>query len=650
MAAQRKIGVTTPLGAEQLTIRSATIVERLGQPFEMNVELLSANENLDLDSVLGKEICVSVGLDDGSARYFHALIVGFSQEEGVRNYASYRIEAAPWLWFLGRTADCRIFQHKSAPDIIKEIFREHGFTDFKDSLTKNYRTRDYCVQYRESDLNFVQRLMEEEGIYYYFTHAENSHTLVMVDACSGHQCAAGYETIEYFPPSENVSREADHVSRWHVTRSVQSGKYVVTDYDFTKPRASLKTQYAIPRKFPKSDYEVFDYPGRYSLTSDGDHYVRTRLESLQAQHEGMRAESNARQQSCGVLFSLKGFPRKDQNKQYLVTRATHSIHAGNYESGTEAADDYTCHFDVIDAKEPYRLPLAATKPTVLGPQTATIVGPAGEEIYTDKYGRVKVQFHWDRYGERNENSSCWVRVSQIWAGKNFGWMSVPRIGQEVVVDFLEGDPDQPLITGRVYNQDNMPPFELPANKTQSGIRTRSSKGGTGEHCNEIRFEDKKGDEQIFIHAEKNQDIEVENDETHTVGHDQTIHIQHDRKERVDNNESVSVGGFSTETVEKAKAETIHLAKALTIGAAYQVSVGAGMNTTVALAQGEEVGLSKNVIVGKKFFIKAGDELEIVVGKSSLVMKSDGTILINGSQFDFSASGPVQINGKDVDIN
>ncbi len=231
MAADRKIGVTTPLGSDTLIIRTAKITEELGKPFTMSVSLISTDENLDLDSVLGKDICVSVGLEDGGDRYFHALITGFSQDVGEGNYASYQIEATAWISLLDYTADCRIYQTKTAPQIIQEIFREHGFTDFKNSLTQNYRTREYCVQYRETDLAFVQRLMEEEGIYYYFTHTEKSHTLVLADSVSAHQCAAGYETIEYFPPSKNESREADHINYWSVSRSVQTGKYVVTDYD-----------------------------------------------------------------------------------------------------------------------------------------------------------------------------------------------------------------------------------------------------------------------------------------------------------------------------------------------------------------------------------------------------------------------------------
>ena len=580
------------------------------------------------------------------------------------------------------------------------MFREHGFTTFKDTLTKTYRKRDYCVQYRESDFNFVQRLMEEEGIYYFFKHTDNSHTLVLADSYSGHEPFPHYSSIDYFPPSDNAVREKDHIHDWHVSRDVQPGKYVVMDYDFIKPRAALKTQYVQKRNFPKSDYEMFDYPGGFTVTGDGDHYARTRLESLQAQHERLNGAGNARGLACGSLFKLAGYPRKDQNKEHLIVAATHRLQAGDYETGAQGSEEeYRCSFAAIDSKEPFRAPITTRKPVVGGPQTATVVGPGGEEIFTDKYGRVKVQFHWDREGARDEKSSCWIRVSQAQAGKNWGWMSLPRIGQEVVVDFLEGDPDQPLITGRVYNQDNMPPFELPANKTQSGLRTRSSLNGTADNCNEIRFEDKKGSEQLFIHAEKNQDIEVENDETHFVGHDRTktvdhdeiTHVKHDRTETVDNNEnitigkdrtesvgsneSISIGSSRTESVGKDESITIASNRSESVGSDESVSIGkdqtvsVGNSRTLSVGKDESISVAANrtdsigkneettvgkdrrvsvanddaLSVGKRLLIDAGDQITIQTGSASITMKKDGTIVIKGKDITLDASG--KINGK-----
>ncbi len=678
----RKITFKSPLDADQLLIRAASVSEQLGRPFEIDLDLLSPDESLDFDELLGKEITLSVLLDDGSERNFHAYVAEFGQVGRLGDYARYRARAVPWLWFLTRTADCRIFQNLSAPEIVKQVFKEHGYTNVKDTLTKTYRKREYCVQYRETDFNFVQRLMEEEGIYYYFTHTDSTHTLVLADSYSGHEPFPSYETIEYFPPSDNAQREKDHVHDWQRQRNVQPGKYVVMDYDFTKPRAQLKTQYVQQRDFPKSDAEMFDYPGGFTVSADGDHYARARLESMQAQYEQQTGVGNARGLAAGCLFKLEGHPRKDQNKEYLIVGAVHRVHAGDYESGTAGTpDDYSCSFDAIDAKEPFRTSITTRKPAVGGPQTATVTGPGGEEIHTDKYGRVKVQFHWDREGQRDEKSSCWVRVSQIWAGKNWGWMSIPRIGQEVVVDFLEGDPDQPIITGRVYNADNMPPFDLPGNKTQSGLRTRSTLNGTAENCNEIRFEDKKGSEQLFIHAEKDQDIEVENDETHWVGHDRHKNVDNDevvqygrdrtmtvgrnKVEQVNNNKSImvaashtesigtamsiSVGGSLTETVAVNYAETVGAAMEITVGGAMAITVGAVMTESVGGAKVESIGAAKSENVGGNRSLNIGGNASDSIGKDRVVSvaKDDKTTV--GGQNKVSVSKEYILNAKKIQL-
>jgi type VI secretion system secreted protein VgrG len=646
MAAQRKIVVKSPLGSDAV-VREATVTEQLGHLFEMDIEILSPDESVDFNKVLGQDLTLSVGLDDGSSRHFHGFISRFSQSGRQGRYAKYKVHVVPWLWFLTRTADCRIFQAQNAPDIIKSIFKELGFTDLTDSLTKSYRVRDYCVQYRESDFNFVQRLMEEEGIYYYFTHAEGSHKLVLADSYSGHQAFPGYASIDYFPPTTNETRETDHIHEWQQSRDIQSGKYVVTDYDFTKPRVKLETQYVQKREIAKSDYEVFDYPGCYSVTPEGDHYARARLESLQSQYERMNGEGNARGLACGCLFTLENYPRKDQNKEHLIVSAVHTLHGGDYESGVGAEqDDYTCKFEAACAKEPFRRAIGTRKPRVGGPQTAIVVGPGGEEIFTDKYGRVKVKFHWDRaQPEQPEKHSCWVRVAQIWAGKNWGWMSIPRIGQEVVVDFLEGDPDQPLITGRVYNQDNMPPFDLPANKTQSGVRTRSSLNGSPDNCNEIRFEDKKGAEQLFIHAEKNQDIEVENDETHFVGHDrsksivnnETVKVGVDRTESVGKNETIAIGVNRTETVGANEA--------ITIGAHRTISVGATETASVALQRTHNVGVNETISIGAAQEVTIGALQAITVGAAQTI-----NVGLNQST-DVGRNQSLNVgNNRTVDVN
>ncbi|MCU7906549.1 MAG: type VI secretion system tip protein VgrG, partial [Candidatus Thiodiazotropha sp. (ex Epidulcina cf. delphinae)] len=344
-----------------------------------------------------------------------------------------------------------------------------------------------------------------------------------------------------------------------MSKAVQPGGYAHTDYDFKNPKTSLLAKAPFPRPHAHAEYEIFDYPGAYETFGDGDDCARRRIEALQAGHERLSAEANARGAAVGGRFNLIEHPRDDQNREYLITRATHRLHSDAFGTFPELSEGpvYRGVFDCLPCQETYRPAQNTPKPTVQGPQTAVVVGPAGEEIHTDPYGRVKVQFHWDRYGRCDENSSCWVRVAQVWAGKNWGAMHIPRIDQEVIVDFLEGDPDRPIITGRVYNADQTPPWDLPGNKTQSGILSRSSKGGSGANANALRFEDKKGEEQLWLHAEKDQRIEVENNESHWVGHDrsktvdhdETSHIKHDRSETVDHNETITIHNNRTERVD-----------------------------------------------------------------------------------------------------
>ena len=385
----------------------------------------------------------------------------------------------PWLWFLTRTADCRIFQEMAVPEIIKQVFRDHGFTDFEEALSGDYRRWTYCVQYRETDFNFVSRLMEQEGIYYYFKHESNRHMLVLSDSVSSHDPFPGYEKIPYFPPDEHLIREKHYIHEWSISREIQPGTYALTEYDFENPKANLLVKSAIDRNHAQSKLEIFDYPGEYLTASEGDAYVRARIEELHAEYELTQGQSNARGLAVGSLFQLTDYPREDQNQEYLVVSATHEMESDAYSSGSAGGseDVYTCSFTALSSKQQFRAERTTPKPLVQGPQTAMVVGPSGEEIHTDKFGRVKVQFHWDRYGKKDQNSSCWVRVAQLWAGTQWGGIHIPRIGQEVIVEFLEGDPDHPIITGRVYNNDNMPPYGLPANATQSGIKSRSSKGG-----------------------------------------------------------------------------------------------------------------------------------------------------------------------------
>ena len=671
----------TSLPDDTLRVHSCVSREGLSDAGDTTLTLLSERKDIQAAELLGKPASLTVALRDDMPRHLSGYVTRFAQRGFEGKHCVYEMQLKPWLWLLTRTSDCRIFQEMSVPDIVKQVFEDHPVARYEFKLLRPYRSWNYCVQYRETDFNFVARLLEHEGIYWYVEHDESGHKVILCDSASGHDAAPGCESLPFYGSGAQAAPQLEYVQSWTSAQCVKPGKVVITDYDFQRPSSGLETAQNRKRDYDLSDGEVFDYPGGYIQTGDGSQYVEDRLDELQTGFETYDGSTNAQGVHTGHLLSLTRHPRETENAQYLVTGTLLNVQQAASEAGS-GETSLRCSFSCIPAAQQYRPPRRTPKPLVPGPQTAIVTGPAGEEIHTDKFGRVKVQFHWDRRGQRNERSSCWVSVAHPWAGSNFGGIHIPRIGQEVIVGFIEGDPDAPIIIGRTYNGENLPPWDLPANATQSGFLTRSTKGGSYGNANAIRFEDKQGAEQLWIHAEKNQDIEVENDETHWVGRDrtktidrhetvfvkgnrtetvdldETITVHQNRTERVDRNETVSIGdnrsvtigGFKTETIALAKAETIGLGKALTIGAAYQTTVGGLMNTTVALQQSAQIGMSKSTKVGKTYSIDAGDEFQITVGKASLVMKSDGTVLINGTQFDFSASGPVAINGKDVDIN
>ena len=683
MAASRRITLHSVLGPDQLMIKDATVREELGRLSVMDLDLLSPDENLALDDLLGHGFSLELVLDGDKSRFFHGIVAECSQTGRLGNFARYSAKVVPWLWFLTRTSDCRIFQQKSVPDIIKSVFREHGTADFDDSsLSGTYAARDYCVQYMETDFDFVSRLMEEEGIYYFFKHAQDKDTLMLCDSAGAHSATPGCEKVAYYPPSDNVVREEDIIDHWLLSHSMQSGKLSHIDFDFTKPRTSLLAQHAAAGTYPKGDAEVFAYPGGYLAVGDGSKYAQKRLEALQQQHERVIGSGNVRALAVGALFTLENYPRDDQNREYLVISAVHHFGGTDYESGvSHASADVTVRFEAIPSKQPYRSLSTTRRARVAGPQTAIVVGKDGEEIYTDKYGRVKVQFHWDRVGKRDENSSCWVRVSQAWAGKNWGSIHIPRIGQEVIVDFLEGDPDRPIITGRVYNAAEMPPYDLPANQTQSGIKSRSSKGGSPSNFNEIRFEDKMGSEMLTIHAEKDKEVVVEHDETRSVGHDQTESVGHDRTRKVGNDETIliqrdramtidrdksetvlrnktvqivnnhseNIGGAMSIVVGKTLTESVLINYAETVGGAMELTVGAALAITVGAVMSEAVGGAKSEVIGGSKTESTGGDKTLSIGKNLTISVGEAQTLKVAKDFNESIEGQhaVQVTKESI---
>ncbi|MDQ6628449.1 MAG: type VI secretion system tip protein VgrG [Pseudomonadota bacterium] len=625
------ITLKSPLPAADLLFASMGATAGLSALGEMQLGLVSAKSDLKPEDLLGKPVTVTVQLRNDAKRHFNGFVTRFGI--GTRNgrYFGYQATVSPWLWFLTRTSDCRIFQDLSVPDIVKKVFEDHGVANFEFKLFRSYRKWVYCVQYRESDYNFVARLLEHEGIYWYFEHGDGEHKLIMVDSQSAHDAAPSCETLPFIEHGADTAPDTDCVSDWAFSREVRSGKFALTSYDFERPSTDLKVKAEQARSHAHADYEVFDFQGDYIQTADGSQLVDDRKDELQTPFQSLRGSSNAQGVDVGRLLKLSHHPRADQNAQYLITGLSVNASVDGYDAGSSAGD-YKCSFSAIPAAQQFRPTRRTPKPFVQGPQTAVVVGPSGEELFTDKYGRVKLHFHWDRYSKKNEKSSCWVRVSHPWAGKNYGGMHVPRIGQEVVVDFLEGDPDQPLITGRIYNAEQMPPWDLPANATQSGILTRSSKGGGYGNANAIRFEDKKGGEQLWIHAEKNQDIEVEADETHWVGHDraktidhdETTHVKHDRTETVDNNEKITIGVNRTEKVGSNEK--------ITIGANRTESVGANEDIAIGVNRSEKVGANETISIGANRTISvAASETATVALQRTHAVGINETIAIGAAQ-------------------
>ncbi len=665
MATMHQARVFTPLSPDALTLIRMTGRERLGRLSKFDVELVGRDESVPFADLLGKDMTVEMELPDGSVRRFHGLVTRFAQVGSEGRRVLYRASLAPWLWFLSRTADCRVFQGASAPDIVMGVFRELGFTDFRDDLTRSYAPRVYCVQYRETDLNFVSRLMEEEGIYYFFEHSEGKHTLVLSDSLSAHSPSEEGAEIPFSPQVEASQREEARITQWQQVKAVEPGAIVLNDYNFEAPRANQRVTCANPKDHAHGEFEVYDYPGLYTDPARGDSLAQARLEEYHTRSHVVRGAGTARGLATGRLFTLTQHPREDQNVEHLVTATEFTVSNPELESGLpDDAPVYSVRFEAIPSRQRYVTPRMARRPFVQGPQTAVVVGKAGEEIWTDQHGRVKVQFHWDRYGKNDENSSCWVRVSQPWAGKGWGAVAIPRIGQEVIVDFLEGDPDQPIIVGRVYNADNMPPYALPDNKTQTGIKSRSSKGGSADNFNEIRFEDLKGDELVYIHAEKNQTIVVENDKNENVGHDEVRGIGNDRTDSVGRDEDRQVGRHRTDTVGKNESrtvgdnqtETVGKDQTVTVGENRSVTVGKNETRTVTEVQSISVGKDRSTNVGqndtttvsKAFLLDVGDSIVLKTGSAQIVMKKDGTITIEGKDVTINASGKIQAKAsKDV---
>ena len=536
------------------------------------------------------------------------------ESHGQRGYAA---EVVPWLWFLTQTANCRIFQKKTVKDIIEKVFKDRGFTDFEMELKGSHKTWEYCVQYRETDFNFVSRLMEQEGIFYYFRHTADKHLLVLADQKGAYKDCVEKEVD--FPTDYSGIAVKDHITSWEHRWEFRPGKWAQTDYNFETPSDALlaQTQTSIPLPDAKK-FEVFDYPGEYAKKSDGDAEIKLRMEVEEAKYDVVHGASICPTFTPGHKFTVKSHPcSSEKNKTFVITSIGHSAtEPKSYGTGDSSVGRaYSNSFTCIPDKVPFRPARITPKPVVSGIQTAVVVGPKGEEIDVDKYGRVKVQFFWDREGKKDENSSSWIRVAQNWAGKQWGMVFHPRIGQEVIVDFLEGDPDRPLIIGRVYNDEQMPPYTLPSEKTQSGIKSRSTQQGESAHFNELRFEDKKGEEEVYFHAEKDFQRVVENNDTLKVGFEKKD--DGDQKIEIFNNQDVKIGNAQAkqgnQKVEVWKDQTVTLK---TGNRDVKIEMG---NDSLTIKMGNQ---TTKLDLGKSS-TEALQSIELKVGQSSIKVDQMG---------------------------
>jgi type VI secretion system secreted protein VgrG len=590
---------------QQLLLESFKGREALSQAYSFELLLICEDSGVELKSMMGQLVTIEIELADSTPRYIAGYLTRFASTGSDGGMARYTATLNPWFSMLKNRFDTRIFQGNTVEEVVTQVFALcPAFSRHEFRLTKPQKRYTYITQYRETDFNFVQRLLEEEGMFYYFEHTAEGHTMIICDDSSMLQPLPEQPQIRFHTAS--VTETADSITKWSGNRQLQAGKMAVQTFDYRQPNNRLPVgMNSLNKQGDVETFEIYDFPGQYThgTYDEGETLLRLRMEALEIRGKKFEGASNCRAMRPGFTFELVQHYDHDQgsadDRQFLLMGVESEGH-NNYLNGHQAS--YYNTFSCVRKKIPFRPQLSTPRPTIAGPQTAIIVGPPGEEIFTDELGRVKVQFHWDRNGKYNDHSSCWVRVAQSGASGGFGSIQIPRVGDEVVVVFLDGNPDRPLIMGSVYNSKNTPPWSLPANKTQSGFLTRSTKGNAGT-ANFFRFEDKSGAEQIHMHAERNLDTEIEVDEKHEVG----------------NNRTITVGGTHTETIKK--------------------------DTVMNIQDG-----SLTIQVDNQF-IQIGAKTHIIlqVGDSSITLTPDG-IEIKGKTISTVSTGTTQIKGSQVRVN
>ena len=610
-------------GEDDLLIEEMSGTETMSRLFEFRLRLISARDDIDVRQIIGKTAILRIETWDtqhmGGERHWNGYVSRFarsgraSSADGEDLY-TYECDIVPWFWFMTQHEDCRIFQNKSVQEIIETIFGEFHYSDFKMELTEPHPTLEYCTQYHETTFDFISRLIEREGIHYYFRHNEDEdskHILVFTD---NNDSNPALDPAELPFHHAGVAAEFDAIRSLTMEQQMRTRKVTLGDWDFEKKRLVRENTPTVLDIGQEHDLERYRYPGGFVESTDGQHLSRMIMEAEEASHLHLRGDSQIRTLAPGHTFTLYDHPFDALNIEYMVVMVCH--HGHNNLTGA-GPSDYGNDFTVQPHAVTYRAPLTTPRGLVRGPQTALVTGPAGEEIYTDQYGRIKVQFHWDRLGQYDDKSSCWVRVAQVWAGNGYGTMFIPRIGMEVVVDFLEGDPDQPLVTGCVYNGVNKTPYDLPANATRSTLKTLSSKGGGG--TNELRFEDKAGQEEVFLQAQKALNVNVKDSKHEGIGGNSDIKIGGYSRTMVDGTHDHVVVGDSTRRIEgkcmlgsKGPLQILSQEDARLIG-----------SKQVQIASKQDIQIHG----GLKLVMEASAQISLKVGGSGIIIDPSGVSVV-----------------------
>lgn len=631
----------TPPAAIDFALDTMEAAEELGRPFLITLDVTSDKPKGDLHAILGSSATVALTHPDKAKRYFNGIVARIVYRGLSGGAYRYRMELRPWIWLLSQEQDCRIFSSDSPWTIMTDLFRKAGYTDFADKRqnTAGGVALDYCVQYRESTFDFVTRLMEQYGIYYFVTHKDGSHVINFADDPNSHTAVT--PAVPYRYDQRRWASTKDHVWDWSTEAQIQPGAYTLTEYNFTTPKADLTAKSLIAGQHSHGTSEVYDYPGLYDTADSGQKIAQIRMQDRDSQRQVHGATTNSRIIATGDKFTLSDFPDTAVNQEYLVTGSVCSVSRAETRAmqDGELIDTYQCVMRVVPGTRPFRLPNLTPRPVIRGPQTAQVTGESGQEITTDLYGRIKVKFPWDRRPGKDENSSCWIRVAQVWAGVSWGAMFIPRMGQEVIVEFLEGNPDRPLVTGQVYNADMTVPYTLPDNKTRSTIKSNSSLKGGG--FNELRFEDKKGSEEVFFQAQKDHNVVVLNNQTIKITQDSTTTV--DKGNRV---ETVSTGD-ETLTVSKGN-------RATTISAGNETLTVSKGNRAVTVSKGND---SLTVTAGDHTItmsaggstISAATSITLKVGGSSIKI-DPASITLTATKISLSATAALEASGATAKVS